>query len=189
MIEANEMLSTLSDVIRRLDELGVAYMVTGSFAMSTYAIARTTLDIDIVIEVAGIDADRFTAKFEQDYYVSSESVERSREHGLMFNMLSNRTGIKIDCIPRKSDRFEREKFERRRLASLGGVEFWAIRKNDLIISKLRWAKDSHSELQFRDVQRLLESGVTDAEISSRTDEEGLHEVWEAFKEWTTQAQK
>lgn len=189
MIEADEMLSTLSDVTRRLDELGVAYMVTGSFAMSTYAIARTTLDIDIVIEIAGIDAHRFATKFTNDYYVTSESVERSRRQGLMFNMLSNATGIKIDCIPRKSDRFEREKFERRRLATLGGVEFWAIDKNDLIMSKLRWAKDSHSELQFRDVQRLLESGVPDEAIRTRVDEEGLSEVWMAFKEWMTQTQK
>ena len=79
MIDANEMLLTLSDVTRRLDELGIEYMVTGSFAMSTYVTARTTLDIDIVIEIAGINAQQFEAKFAPDYYVSAESVDRARQ--------------------------------------------------------------------------------------------------------------
>ncbi len=31
-------------------------------------------------------------------------------------------------------------------------------KEDLIISKLYWARESHSELQLRDVKNLLASG-------------------------------
>ena len=46
MVESNEMLVTLKDVAERLNDLGIEYMVTGSFAMSAYATARTTLDID-----------------------------------------------------------------------------------------------------------------------------------------------
>lgn len=104
-------------------------------------------------------------------------------------MLSNITGIKVDCILRKPNRFEAEKFARRLRATLGGVEFWAISKNDLILSKLRWAKDSHSELQFRDIQNLLESNVTKDEIVEQVTKEGLQPVWQAFKEWTIQAKK
>ena len=36
--------------------------------------------------------------------------------------------------------------------------FWLVSKEDLIISKLFWARDSHSELQLRDVRNLLASG-------------------------------
>jgi len=56
MIESNEMLATLKDVAERLDDLGIEYMVTGSFAMSSYATARTTMDIDIVLEINSADA-------------------------------------------------------------------------------------------------------------------------------------
>lgn len=56
MSGTNEMLATLGDVIGRLDDLKIPYMVTGSFAMSTYITARTTLDIDVVIEIGGVDS-------------------------------------------------------------------------------------------------------------------------------------
>ena len=39
-----------------------------------------------------------------------------------------------------------------------GVLVWLVSKEDLIISKLFWARDSHSELQLRDVKNLLASG-------------------------------
>lgn len=188
MIDNNEMLVTLRDVTTRLDELRVPYMVTGSFAMSTYITARTTLDIDIVIEIAAVDARQFEAKFRPDYYVDAESIDLARHHRSMFNMLSNTTGVKIDCIVRKAERYEVDRFERRRRATLGGVEFWAISKNDLILSKLRWAKDSLSEMQFRDIQNLLESGPTD-DIVEQVRKEGLQDVWKAFEEWTTRAKR
>ena len=108
---------------------------------------------------------------------------------MMFNMLSNITGVKVDCIVRKDVRHEVEKFARRRRASLGGVEFWAISKNDLILSKLRWAKDSHSELQFRDIGDLLASVENRNEIVEQVKNEGLDVVWMAFEEWTIQARK
>ncbi len=187
MIEHNDMLATLADAVRRLDELRVPYMVTGSFAMSAYATARTTMDIDIVIELGAVDPQAIEAKFRADYYVDAESIRHAKQHQMMFNMLNLANGVKVDCILKKQNKFEVEKFERRRRATLGGVEFWAIAKNDLILSKLRWAKDSHSDMQFRDIQNLL--GSDEEEIVAQVRREGLEEVWKAFNEWTTRAKK
>jgi hypothetical protein len=36
---------------------------------------------------------------------------------------------------------------------------WIAAKEDLILSKLIWARDSGSELQLRDVRNLLSSGA------------------------------
>jgi hypothetical protein len=41
-----------------------------------------------------------------------------------------------------------------------------VSKEDLILSKLYWARDSHSEFQFRDVRNLLASSY-DAEYLER----------------------
>lgn len=187
MIDKNEMLATLEDTVRRLEELGIPYMVTGSFAMSTYATARTTMDIDIVVEIGTVDPQAIEAKFRPDYYVDAESIRLAKQHQTMFNMLNRANGVKVDCILRKKNRFELERFERRRRASLGGVEFWSISKNDLILSKLRWAKDSHSEVQFRDIQGLVGEGESD--IAAEVRREGLGEVWNAYIEWTIRAKK
>jgi hypothetical protein len=51
-METNEIFDTLNDVVVRLNDLGVEYMVTGSVAMSSYVPARATMDIDVIIEIA-----------------------------------------------------------------------------------------------------------------------------------------
>ena len=56
MITGNSMIDTLKDFASRLDDLGIGYMVTGSFALSAYATARTTMDIDVIIEIGPGDA-------------------------------------------------------------------------------------------------------------------------------------
>lgn len=189
MAEINEMLDTLRDVVLRLNDVGVNYMVTGSVAMSAYATARTTMDIDVIVEIAQSDEQRFAQRFAGDYYIDIESLRRARRNESMFNVLNFQTGVKVDFITRKSDSFEAGKFARRRRSRIGDIEFWVISKDDLILSKLSWAKDSHSERQFSDVRNLLESGADEAFIERAIAAQGLEGTWEAYLRWKTQAEK
>ena len=189
MAGTNEMVETLKDVVTRLDELGIDYMVTGSFAMSIYATARMTIDIDIVLDIASTDVHRIESQFGDDYYVDGEAIRRAEMRQSMFNMISNINGVKVDCIVKKRDQFDTERFSRRKRSRIGKIEFWAIGKEDLIMSKLRWAKDSHSEMQFRDVRNLIESGVDTSALMSDIERFSLGGVWSAFEEWKIQAAK
>lgn len=188
-MEPNEIFDTLSDVAIRLNDLGVEYMLTGSVAMASYVKARATMDIDVIIEIDQADIQKFERRFAKDYYVSLESIRRAREHHSMFNVVNETTLIKVDFILRKPNRFEAEKFERRRRSKIGETEFWVISKEDLILSKLTWAKDSHSERQFEDVRTLLESGGDMAMIDSEIQAQGLADVWRAYSEWKTRIEK
>jgi len=58
---------------------------------------------------------------------------------------------------------------------------WIVSKKDLIISKLFWAKDSHSELQLRAVKNLTDTGSDTAYIERWTNELGLHKLWQEGK--------
>jgi hypothetical protein len=51
-----------------------------------------------------------------------------------------------------------------------------VSKEDLIISKLWWAKDSHSELQLGDVKNLLATGCDAAYLERWTRELGLNNL-------------
>lgn len=189
MIEQNEMVATLVDVSERLHSLGIDYMVTGSFAMAGYVTARTTMDIDIVLEIKASDATRFERRFAGDYYVSASSIVRASERESMFNIINNSTLVKVDCIIKKTDLFENERFERRQKSKIGATEFWVIRKEDLILSKLRWTSGSYSERQFEDIRKLLESGADQAFLSDMIGNMQLDEVWHAFEEWKTRVAK
>ena len=79
MEQTEELVETLSDVVRRLNALQVNYMVTGSVAMSSYITARTTMDIDVIIDISGSDCRRFEAAFQDDYYVDETSI-RNAQH-------------------------------------------------------------------------------------------------------------
>lgn len=188
-MEINEIFDTLNDVVVRLNDLGVEYMVTGSVAMSGYVTARATFDIDVIIEIEQSDIQKFEQRFAGDYYVSLESIRRAIERHSMFNVLNFTTGVKVDFITRKPSAFEAAKFHRRRLSRIGETGFWVISKEDLIMSKLWWARDSHSERQFEDVRRLIESGSDAAMINNEVQAQDLDQVWKAYVEWKIRAKK
>jgi hypothetical protein len=158
---ANE-IDIVRDVSNKLEQAGIDYMLTGSMAMNYYAQPRMTRDIDIVMAIGPHDADRVAALFEPEYYLSRESIRESLAHESVFNLIHHESVIKVDCIVRKQSEYRQVEFGRRKKVSIRDFATYIVSKEDLIISKLFWAKDSHSELQLGDVRNLLSTGY-DAE--------------------------
>jgi hypothetical protein len=152
-------LEVLQDALARLEREGIAYMLTGSLALSYYAEPRMTRDIDLVVECAGRDPVRIAELFAPDYYVSEEDVARALADRSMFNVLHLDKLVKLDLIVRKEARFRVHEFERRVRVRLAGFDAWIATREDLILSKLAWARPSGSELQLRDVRALLAGGA------------------------------
>jgi hypothetical protein len=152
-------LEVLQDAAARLERAGIPYMLTGSIALSYYAQPRMTRNIDLVAELAGREAKSVAALFAPDYYVSEADVGRAIAGDGMFNALHLGQLVKLDFIVRKDTPYRRHEFERRQRVRLPGFEAWIVSREDLILSKLAWAKDSGSEIQLRDVQALLAGGA------------------------------
>jgi hypothetical protein len=153
MIE-NE-LDVLRDVTRRFESAGIAFMLTGSLAMNYYAQPRMTRDIDLVAQLDEPDTETVVSLFEPDYYLDRGAISRAIARHSMFNLIHNTTIIKVDCIVLKNDAYRRQEFARRRQITIGDFPTWIVSREDLILSKLYWAKDSRSEMQMRDVRGLL----------------------------------
>jgi hypothetical protein len=171
-------LDIVRDVSQRLDGAGIAYMLTGSMAMNYYAQPRMTRDIDLVIALASADADKIVDLFRPDYYISEEAVRDSIATKSIFNLIHQESVIKVDCVVRKDTAYRRAEFERRQQIKIDNFSTWIATKEDLIISKLEWAKDSHSEIQIRDVKNLLTSGCDTVYIGKWTKELGLSKLWQ-----------
>jgi hypothetical protein len=153
----SEELEVLKDVARRLDVAGIAYMITGSTAANFYAVPRMTRDIDIVVELLERDVGNFILAFEKDHYLEPETVREAVMNKGMFNLIHDRHVIKVDFVVRKDTMYRRKEFSRRKKISVDGQDLCVVAPEDLILSKLVWAKDSNSEVQLRDVQNLLQS--------------------------------
>ncbi len=161
------------DISRRFEQAGIAYMLTGSMAMNYYAQPRMTRDIDVVIAIGPEDVGRVAALFRPDYYVSEENIRESLAHESIFNLIHQESVIKVDCIIRQSSDYRRVEFERRERISILDFTTFIVSKEDLIISKLFWAKNSHSEIQLADVQNLLSTGYDADYLQHWTGELGL----------------
>jgi len=155
----NSELEVLRDVVARLESAGVAYMLTGSVAMAVYAEPRMTRDIDIVVELAQGAVRRIVELFSPDYYVSDEAVESAVAMRGLFNLFHLARLVKVDLIVRKDDEFQRHAFSRRERHDLGGFAVSVICREDLILAKLLWAASGDSDLQLRDVRKLLAAGA------------------------------
>ncbi len=175
----SEELDVLKEVAGKLNNAGFPYMLSGSVAMNFYAQPRMTRDIDIVIALETQDIRKFIDLFKDDFYLDEETV-RSEVHRLgMFNLIHNKFILKIDFIIQKDDEFSATAFGRRRNVDIDGTKVSIISAEDLILSKLNWAKESMSEMQLRDVGNIkgLVENLDGDYIEQWIERLGLQEIY------------
>jgi hypothetical protein len=156
----NEQLTVLKLVTARLNHADIAYMISGSIAMNYYAQPRLTRDIDIVVALRLEDAERVTDLFAADFYIDADAVRAAIAQPGMFNIIHYEHVMKVDFIVRKETPYRHEEFTRRYAVDIDGVTMWLVTAEDLLLSKLLWAAESHSALQLQDVRNLLRAGVS-----------------------------
>ncbi|MGA1871842.1 MAG: hypothetical protein ACMUJM_25250 [bacterium] len=151
----SEELEVLEIVTGRLNKEDIPYIVSGSIALNYYTIPRMTRDIDIVIELDYMAINKFVNLFQSDFYIDPEMIEREVFRQGMFNLIHNQYVIKIDFIIRKKTKFQDLIFLRKKNVTIGDSKIWLISAEDLILAKLLWAKDSHSDIQLKDIKNLF----------------------------------
>jgi hypothetical protein len=154
-------LDVLKDVARRLEGAAIPYMLTGSLAANFYTVPRMTRDIDLVVALLLNDVARLVEAFGQDYYCDESMVRDAVRRRGMVNLIHQTQLVKIDLVVRKESEYRRLEFERRRRLTLDGQSFWVVSPEDLVISKLEWARDGESSVQLRDVKNLLSTPLLD----------------------------
>ncbi len=169
-------LDILRDVTERLEAAGIAFMLTGSLAMNYFAEPRMTRNIDLVIDINETQVTEICCLFEGDYYIDQTAVFNAIASRAIFNLIHNETIIKVDCIVLKRDAYREEEFGRRTKISMGDFQTWIVSREDLILSKLYWARDSKSEFQFRDVRNLLTSNCDLDYLESRSQTLGVYSL-------------
>jgi hypothetical protein len=139
-----------------LDQAGIGYMLSGSFASAHYGVPRSTQDIDLVIEATPAELRTFVEALSgSEYYADLGSALEAHKRQSMFNVIDLATGWKIDLIIRKSRAFSQEEFRRRQRVHLHDVPLFVASAEDVVISKLEWAKLAQSRRQIEDAAAIL----------------------------------
>jgi hypothetical protein len=120
-------------------------MLTGSFASAYYGAPRSTQDIDLVIEATAEQLQTFVRNLPSDeYYADLDAALEAHKRQSMFNVIDLATGWKIDLIIRKPRPFSHEEFRRRQLVDLQDLPLFVASIEDVVVSKLEWAKLARS---------------------------------------------
>jgi hypothetical protein len=180
-LSANPQYVVVRDVCARLEGAGIPYMLTGSMALCYFAQPRFTRDIDVVVDIEPQDAASFARLFSPEYFVDEDAVRMAASRQGMFNMLHTIEAFKVDCIVRKKTILHHTQFARRVHVQFNGIDAWIVSKEDLIVAKLLWAKDSFSETQLRDVKNLLDTGCDDDYVNRWVSTLKLEPVYEKAK--------
>ena len=150
----------VAEVFRRitaaLDQAGIPYMLTGSFASAYYGVPRSSQDIDLIIEATPARLHTFIQLLPSgEYYADLEMALEAQKRQSLFNVIDLLAGWKIDLIFRKSRPFSEEEFGRRKQVVLEGFAIFAASAEDVVVAKLEWAKLAQSRRHIEDVAGIL----------------------------------
>ncbi len=175
----------LEKLIGLIESAGIPYAVCGSLSSGLHGQPRATNDADIIIEPTKDQLNNLLKSLEIGYYVSKEAAFEAMNEHSMFNVIDNELGWKADLIFRRNNPYQLSKFNRRIRAKLMGIDLWILSPEDVILSKLEWAKDSGSDMQFRDVfgvVKLQWSNLDWAYLKHWAKELGVEKNLESVKE-------
>ena len=145
---------------RLFEELGIPYVVGGSVASSLVGEPRSTVDIDIAVDMNEEALSAFVEGVRSSFYVPESDAERAvREHD-SFNIIHNEGALKVDLFVLGSGTLDVNQMERRTSVELPTdppALLWITSTEDQILRKLDWYRqgDNVSDRQWRDIIAIL----------------------------------
>jgi len=145
---------------RVLEQLGVPYVIGGSFASSVHGEPRTTNDVDMVCQIRLEHVDRLASALGRQYYMSKEAAREAIRARGSFNVIDVKTAVKVDVFVAGTDPLNAERLrDRLRVQVSDDPEAWIFvdTPEHSILRKLEWYRRGGevSERQWRDVVSML----------------------------------
>lgn len=156
-----------------LDELGVPYVLGGSLASSLVGEPRTTMGVDVAVELDARRAQELVVALGDEWYASPEAAAEAVRLRASFNVIHLATMLKVDLFVLGGGLLDRRQLARRRRLPIGDAgELWVGSPEDQILRKLWWYRlgGEVSERQWRDVVAMLRVQ------RGRLDEGDLHDA-------------
>lgn len=148
------------DLTRYLDQLNLSYVVGGSFASSTFGIPRSTLDVDLVVDLTPEQAFQLAWIAAPDFAADPDHARQAVAANRSFNLLHMAAVYKFDIFPATfflhgANQISRRIFvEGTALAHSERVPI--LSPEDVVLAKLAWYRlgGETSERQWNDLQGI-----------------------------------
>jgi hypothetical protein len=167
----------LAVIVAALNDLRIDHMLVGSYASSFYGEARSTHDIDLVIDLDPRKIPALVSRFDAERYYFSESALRE---GRMANLIDTHTGDKVDCFLLDDNPVNRHAFSRRSTQNIMGIEIPLASAEDTILAKLRWSELAgglpQQQVDVREIVRYQKGRLDLDYLRSQAERMGLTQV-------------
>ena len=147
-------------VAEALEACHVRYLVGGSLASGVSGEPRSTLDVDLVVELTEKDIGALGAALGERFHFDAEAARRAVRERSSTNLIHYETSIKIDLFIAGRSAFDKEQMDRRqRVQMTTGSDAWiyVYTPEDILLKKLEWYRMGNeiSERQWRDVLGII----------------------------------
>lgn len=148
-------------MVSAFEQLGIPYLIGGSFASTVHGVVRATMDADMVADIRPSQASLLVELLQREFYISSGMILEAIRQNSSFNMIHLETMFKVDVFLLKQRPFDLNQMRRRISQPLGDSldeRAYFSTAEDIILAKLEWyrAGGETSERQWRDVLGVLE---------------------------------
>jgi len=148
--------ATTVAVIEALNALEVPYMLVGSFSSNFYGVPRATQDADFVLQVekrtVGTIVEHLGPRFRLDPQISFEAITASTRYVVK---VIDGVPFQVEFFLLSEDVHDRERFARRRHVKMLGRQVFVPTAEDVIITKLRWARGGGRSKDVDDVRGVI----------------------------------
>jgi predicted nucleotidyltransferase len=154
-------LEVLLDFTLVLAELGIQYVVVGSFASSARGFQRATRDVDILAKIGLEQVESIYERLTGRYYVDRLSIRSAVLNRSHFNAIHLASMFKVDVfVPSDSDRLSQQQLHRHlpeKLSPDSDAIVYMATAEDTLLAKLIWYRKGHqvSDRQWADVLGII----------------------------------
>lgn len=149
--------AAFQDLVAILDQLELAYAVGGSFASSTFGVPRSTLDVDVVVDLSPEEAFHLARMAAPWFATDPEEARDAVATNRSFNLFHMKAVYKFDIFPATffahgEDEVHRKVFVHGTpLAESSTVPM--VTPEDILLAKLAWYRNGGetSERQWSDL--------------------------------------
>ena len=150
---------------------GLLYLVGGSVASSLGGEPRTTLDVDMVVDMTEPDIDGFLAALGSGFYADEEAIRRAIRQRSSVNLIHRASAIKVDVFISGGTPLDQQQIGRRRRVQVSANPDRYLYVHTRKTSCCRSSDGSASEMR-----RPIDSGATCLAFSSSKEERSIASI-------------
>jgi hypothetical protein len=174
-------------LISILKDLGIPYMLVGSYSSNYYGRPRATQDADFVLIISSDQLKELSSRLGPDFHVDPQMSFETVTMTMRYIIHHPKSVFKIELFLLSDDPHDRARFERRQAVDFEGTPTHMPTPEDVIVTKLRWSKGGRRSKDVADVADVLAVQAGRLNLAYIRDWCDRHQTRELFEKLLTEA--